>query len=124
MLLAQLHLTLPVWAHELDLEGRDFVGDEAKVAFAIELSRRNVEARSGGPFGAVVFDGNDRVVSIGVNRVLPQSCSLAHAEIMTRRRGRRMGGVVTHQQAPPLRRLEGRMSRRPGGAGGSRRPGS
>ena len=81
-LLAQLHLTLPVWTHELELEGRDFAGDEAKVAFAIELSRRNVEARSGGPFGAAVFDGNDRVVSIGVNRVLPQSCSLAHAENM------------------------------------------
>ena len=63
-LLAQLHLTLPVWTHELELEGRDFAGDEAKVAFAIELSRRNVEARSGGPFGAAVFDGNDRVVAV------------------------------------------------------------
>src|SRR3546814_6571859 len=66
MLPAQLHLTLPVWTHELDLAGRDFAGDEAKVAFAIELSRRNVEARSGGPFGAAVFDGHDRVVAVGV----------------------------------------------------------
>jgi tRNA(Arg) A34 adenosine deaminase TadA len=81
MLPAQLHLTLPVWIHDLDLSA-SFAGDAAKVAFAIELSRRNVEARSGGPFGAAVFDGNDRVVSIGVNRVLPQSCSLAHAENM------------------------------------------
>ncbi len=56
---AQLHLTLPLWVLELDLAGRDFAGDEAKVAFAIELSRRNVEARSGGPFGAAVFDGHD-----------------------------------------------------------------
>jgi len=79
---AQLHLTLPLWVLELDLAGRDFAGDAAKVAFAIELSRRNVEARSGGPFGAAVFDGNDRVVAIGVNRVLPQSCSVAHAETM------------------------------------------
>ena len=79
---AQLHLTLPLWVMELDLAGRDFAGDAAKVAFAVELSRRNVEARSGGPFGAAVFDGNDRVVAIGVNRVLPQSCSVAHAETM------------------------------------------
>lgn len=79
---AQLHLTLPLWVMELDLSGRDFAGDEAKVAFAVELSRRNVEAGSGGPFGAAVFDAHDRVVAIGVNRVLPQSCSVAHAETM------------------------------------------
>jgi tRNA(Arg) A34 adenosine deaminase TadA len=30
----------------------------------------------------VVFDADDRVVAIGVNRVLPQNCSLAHAENM------------------------------------------
>ena len=71
MLLAQLHLTLPVWVHDLDL-GRGFAGDEDKVALAIELSRLNIEARSGGPFGAVVFDADDRVVAIGVNRVLPE----------------------------------------------------
>jgi tRNA(Arg) A34 adenosine deaminase TadA len=81
MLMAQLHLTLPVWVHDLDL-ARGFASDEDKVALAIELSRRNIEARSGGPFGAVVFDADDRVVAIGVNRVLPQNCSLAHAETM------------------------------------------
>src|SRR5690606_19114382 len=48
----------------------------------IELARRNVEARSGGPFGAAIFDDRDRVVAVGVNRVLPQNCSVAHAEIM------------------------------------------
>jgi tRNA(Arg) A34 adenosine deaminase TadA len=52
------------------------------VALAIELSRRNVEAASGGPFGAVVFGPEHRVISIGVNRVMPHTCSLAHAENM------------------------------------------
>lgn len=77
----QLHLTLPAWVHELDLAPA-YPGDEAKVALAIELARRNVDARSGGPFGAVVFNAADRVVAIGVNRVLEQSCSVAHAEMM------------------------------------------
>ena len=77
----QLHLTLPVWVHDLALAAT-YPGDEAKVALAIDLSRRNVDARSGGPFGAAIFDRNDRIVSIGVNRVLPQSCSVAHAENM------------------------------------------
>ena len=79
---AQLHLTLPIWVLELDTAGRDFSGDAAKVAFAIELSRRNLDMRSGGPFGAAVFNAHDRLIAIGVNRVLPQSCSLAHAETM------------------------------------------
>ena len=100
----QQHLTLPPWVHELDLSGRDFGSDSAKVAFAIELSRRNVEARSGGPFGAAVFDDRDRVIAVGVNRVLPQSCSVAHAEIMAfmlaqqrmqRSRLNELGGPVT-----------------------------
>ncbi|HEX2082994.1 MAG TPA: nucleoside deaminase [Xanthomonadaceae bacterium] len=82
MLLAQIHLTLPVWTHEAVDAARAYPGDEAKVALAIELSRRNVEAGSGGPFGAALFDEADRIVSIGVNRVMPMSCTLAHAENM------------------------------------------
>ena len=79
---AQLHITLPIWVLELDVAGRDFSSDEAKVAFAIELSKHNVERQSGGPFGAAVFGPDDRIVAVGVNRVLPQQCSLAHAETM------------------------------------------
>jgi len=82
MLYAQVHLTLPAWVHEVVDAGRTYAGDEAKVALAIELSRHNVEAQSGGPFGAAVFGPDDRIVSVGVNRVLPHSCSLAHAETM------------------------------------------
>lgn len=82
LLPTQLHLTLPPWVLDLDIGSRDFGSDEAKVAFAIELARRNIDARSGGPFGAAIYDANDRIIAIGVNRVLPQSCSLAHAETM------------------------------------------
>jgi tRNA(Arg) A34 adenosine deaminase TadA len=81
MLPLQLHITLPVWVHELSL-AMSYPGDKAKVALAIDLARRNVEARTGGPFGAVVFNADDRVIAIGVNRVLEQSCSVAHAETM------------------------------------------
>jgi tRNA(Arg) A34 adenosine deaminase TadA len=81
LLQAQVHLTLPAWVHHIDASG-PFDGDDAKVGFAIDLSRRNIEAASGGPFGAAVFDANDRLIAIGVNRVLPHACSVAHAEIM------------------------------------------
>ncbi len=82
MLYAQVHLTLPAWVHEHVDADRTYPDDGAKVALAIELSRLNIESRSGGPFGAAVFGPDDRIVAVGVNRVLPQQCSLAHAETM------------------------------------------
>jgi tRNA(Arg) A34 adenosine deaminase TadA len=82
MLLAQVHLTLPVWVHGAVDSTRAYPGDADKVALAIELSARNVDAGSGGPFGAAVFDETHRILAIGVNRVLPMSCSVAHAENM------------------------------------------
>ena len=82
MLYAQVHLTLPAWVHDAVDTGRVYASDTEKVALAIELSARNVEMASGGPFGAVVFGPDDRIIAIGVNRVLPHACSVAHAEMM------------------------------------------
>ena len=82
MLYAQVHLTLPAWVHDAVDTARSYVSDADKVALAIALSRQNVEADSGGPFGAVVYGADDRIIAIGVNRVLPHSCSVAHAEMM------------------------------------------
>ncbi len=82
MLLAQVHLVLPVWIADAVDEFARFGDDDARVGLAIELARRNVAEGSGGPFGAAVFDSTGRVIAVGVNRVLPQSCSLAHAETM------------------------------------------
>jgi tRNA(Arg) A34 adenosine deaminase TadA len=82
MLYAQVHLTLPAWVHESVDTQRLYVGDAAKVELAIALSRTNIEAGSGGPFGAAVFGPDERIISVGVNRVLPHTCSLAHAETM------------------------------------------
>jgi tRNA(Arg) A34 adenosine deaminase TadA len=82
MLYGQVHLTLPVWVHDAVDTARAYAADEDKVALAIELSRRNIEARTGGPFGAVVYGPDDRIVAAGVNVVLPQHTSLAHAENM------------------------------------------
>ena len=82
MLYAQVHLTLPPWVHELDIHARRFPDAESQVALAIDLSARNVGAGSGGPFGAALFDGEGRLLGVGVNRVVPQTCSVAHAEMM------------------------------------------
>lgn len=81
MIYAQVHLTLPSWVQDVDIQ-RDFATPEAKVAFAIELAESNVAAASGGPFGAAIFDQDHRLISIGVNRVVPSNTSIAHAEMM------------------------------------------
>ncbi|NNM68087.1 MAG: nucleoside deaminase [Spirochaetales bacterium] len=50
---------------------------------AIDLSRENLVQGTGGPFGAAVFElPAYRLVSVGVNVVVPQHTSLAHAEIL------------------------------------------
>ncbi|QNP39847.1 nucleoside deaminase [Lysobacter solisilvae (ex Woo and Kim 2020)] len=82
MLYAQVHLTLPAWVHDGVDTARAYASDDDKVALAIDLSRINVEEKSGGPFGAVVFGPDDRVIAVGVNRVVPHTCSVAHAEMM------------------------------------------
>lgn len=82
MLRVQIHLTLPPWIGDVVDERKRYVTDEERVGLAIELSRRNIEHGQGGPFGAAVFNAEGRVVSVGVNRVIPQTCSVAHAEMM------------------------------------------
>ncbi|MCL4264851.1 MAG: nucleoside deaminase [Anaerolineae bacterium] len=50
----------------------------------IRFSRLNMERNTGGPFAAGLFERDSgRLVVIGVNRVVPQHCSSAHAEVVT-----------------------------------------
>ena len=82
----ELKLTLPAWAAaELPaLRARRLAALEDRMRLVIELARRNFQHDTGGPFAAAVFDDDDggRLVSIGVNRVVPMRCSSAHAEVM------------------------------------------
>lgn len=82
MLYAQLHLTLPAWIHDEVDQARIYPDAASRIALAIDLSRLNLQHRSGGPFGAAVFNDAGRLVGIGVNRVVPSQCSAAHAEMM------------------------------------------
>lgn len=82
MLPLQIHLTLPPWIEEVADTSRRYLTDEERVGLAIELSRRNIEHGSGGPFGAAVFDEHGRLIAAAANRVVPQTCSVAHAEML------------------------------------------
>lgn len=54
-----------------------------RMRFAIQLALTNVTAKTGGPFGAAVFETKTgRLIAVGVNVVEPSTCSLAHAEMV------------------------------------------
>lgn len=56
---------------------------DQRMAVVNRLARRNVDERTGGPFAAGVFERDSgRVVGLGVNRVVPEGNSCAHAETM------------------------------------------
>lgn len=88
----ELTLRLPRWLHEIappPVAALD--GDEGRMRWAIELSRRNVAEGTGGPFGAAVFAGR-RLIASGVNLVVPERCSMAHAEVVALLLAERVAG--------------------------------
>jgi tRNA(Arg) A34 adenosine deaminase TadA len=81
---ADVVLTMPAWLAEITSDKEIVIPDpEERMRWIIQLSRRNVEQASGGPFAAGVFTVDDgRLLAAGVNRVEPLGLSPAHAEIM------------------------------------------
>ncbi|MEO8461197.1 MAG: nucleoside deaminase [Dokdonella sp.] len=77
-----LRLQLPTWIDEEIDPARIYADADARIELAIRLAMRNIQHNTGGPFGAAVFDDDGRLIAVGVNLVLPQTCSSAHAEIV------------------------------------------
>lgn len=71
---------LPAWTAGIQDRRDGLDTDDQRMALAIELARRNVEHGTGGPFGAAIFDVQGRLISFGVNRVVPTCDPTAHAE--------------------------------------------
>jgi len=81
---ARVVLELPSWLQTLaDRQTQMFDDIEARMSFAIELARLNIEHATGGPFGAAIFETDTgRLIAPGVNLVEPSHCSIAHAEMV------------------------------------------
>ena len=90
--MAAIEIQLPQWIGAMVAErGVGLTTVESRMRFVIGLSRENVERRTGGPFGAAVFEAaSGRIVGAGVNLVEPSNCSMAHAEMVA---------IATAQQA-------------------------
>lgn len=73
---------LPEWMEERAGKDITITTIEGRMEFVIGLSRDNVVHRTGGPFGAAIFDAAGNLVSAGVNIVETSSCSILHAEMI------------------------------------------
>lgn len=80
----QCDLNLPAWAiHELSELPTRIEAVRDRMAEVIRFSRLNFQSDTGGPFAAGVFEEDTgKLVTIGVNRVVPLNCSSAHAEVV------------------------------------------
>lgn len=79
------HITihLPAWVESfLAMAPKIFKSVEDRMLFVLDLSVRNVEHGTGGPFAAAVFENDGRLVAAGVNLVVTAKCSVFHAEIV------------------------------------------
>ena len=80
----QLNLELPDWIDAFLAEYPVVISSmETQMRFVLDLTERNIREKTGGPFGAAVFEQDSgKLVSVGVNVVVDQNCSAAHAEMM------------------------------------------
>lgn len=78
-----VQLSLPDWiATAIETPHPCFPTLEERMDFVIRLAERNIH-HGGGPFGAAVFEiESGRLVAPGVNVVVQENCSLAHAEAL------------------------------------------
>lgn len=79
----EVRLRLPDWLVRETRRAAARSNPADRMALVLGWARRNVEQETGGPFAAGVFEADTgRLVAPGVNLVVPERCSAAHAEVM------------------------------------------
>jgi len=81
--LPEIHLTYPDWVRSFVDWDKPFQTVDDRMDLVIRLARENVRRADGGPFGAAVFDvSTGKLVSVGVNLVVPERNAALHAEMV------------------------------------------
>ena len=80
----KFEIELPRWLVEEFENTPEFIESiEERMQLVIRCSKRNLDHQTGGPFAAAVFEeATGKLISLGVNRVVPLNISSAHAEIV------------------------------------------
>lgn len=97
---SKIHLELPKWVVEFTkAPERKIPNVEDRVQFVLKLASQNVHKGTGGPFGAAIFDAKSHtLISLGVNVVVSQNASIAHAEIMAITNAQQKLGIYSLHQ--------------------------
>lgn len=105
--LPDISVVLPDWFEDaLPEEGEVFRSLEDRMKVATHLAELNIANKTGGPFGAAVFDEETgTLVSAGVNLVIRSGLSLAHAEMIAIGLAQRVTGTFDLAE-PGLPRLQ------------------
>jgi tRNA(Arg) A34 adenosine deaminase TadA len=79
----EIRIACPDWLDgSIDWQ-RSYAHDEERMGVALACARQNVLRRTGGPFGAAIFEvDSGRLVAAGVNLVVPLKNSSLHAEMV------------------------------------------
>lgn len=79
---SQLTISLPDWLAARSMPSHINSITE-RLQLVLDIARDNVSHASGGPFAAAVFAlDNGELLAIACNRVVPEHCSIAHAEML------------------------------------------
>jgi len=98
----EFRFALPGWCGTGIEWERRYAGDSERMALAIDLARRNVRERTGGPFGAAVFSGAGELLAVGVNCVASAGYSILHAEVVALTLAQARVGSFTLRATPPV----------------------
>jgi tRNA(Arg) A34 adenosine deaminase TadA len=82
---SELSFRYPAWTEPFidNWDHAGFATIEGRMRFAVALAHRNIEAGTGGPFGAAIFDCATHIlIAPGMNLVISSQCSVLHAEIV------------------------------------------
>ena len=76
-------IKLPKWIENFSFDNIHLRNNNDKIDLVANLAKKNIEYSTGGPFAAIVLDMTDnKIISIGVNIVVKEKTSIAHAEII------------------------------------------
>lgn len=80
----KIEFTPPKWVDAFlkEYTNVDFSDIDSRMSFAVELSLENIRQKTGGPFGAAIFNSKNELVAVGINMVVTSGSSLLHAENM------------------------------------------
>ena len=73
---------IPDWVVAINTTDVVLPTDDERMMFVVDASRRNAES-GGGPFAAGIFEtATGKLIALGVNLVVPQSCCILHGEMV------------------------------------------